>query len=248
MNHHWVVIFVIPAFAFNFKEFYNLIMCLGPSSTRKKAISNLRAFRRAMDLHEMHYQYIGIEKRSEYEVPAICKLAKSGSTDELEKQLAGGADPDEQDARGWSPLIWAAAEGHLDAVNLLLDHGADPNTINYLGRSAVMYASNYGYYEIVRVLVEKGSILNLSSKLSDHPPLSAAAQRGHLEIVKLFVENGADPLYRNKEGKSALDLAMESGHGEIAKYLRNVLLKLDETPPEDKTNLVKNINWIRTKP
>ncbi len=248
VNHYWLVIFISPTLIFNFDTFINLIMCLGPSSIREKALNNLRRFRRAMDLHEMHYQYIGVEKPSEYELPAICLLAKSGSIVELEQQLSSGVDPDIQDARGWSPLMWAAAEGHSTTVNLLLDHGADPNTINYLGRSAVMYASNYGYYEIVQVLVEKGTILNPSGEFSDHPALSAAARHGHLKIVKLLVEYGADPLHRNEEGKSALDFAMEAGHGEVAKYLRNVLLQLDETRPEDKSSLVKNIGWIRKKP
>jgi len=247
VNHYWIVIFISPTLVFNFDKFINLIMCLGPSSIREKALNNLRLFRRALDLHEMHYQYIGIEQPNEYELPAICSLAKSGSVVELEQQLSSGVDPDTQDARGWSPLMWAAAEGHSAAVNLLLDHGADSNTINYLGRSAVMYASNYGYYEIVRILVEKGTILNPSGEFSDLPALSAAARQGHLDIVKLLVEYGADPLHRNKEGKSALDFAMEAGHGEVAKYLRNVLLRLDETRPEDKTSLVKNTDWIRKK-
>lgn len=248
VNEYWLVMFLSPTLIFNFDKFLSLIMCLGPSRIRKKALINLRRFRSAMDLHEMHYQHIGIEKNVEYDVPTICEHAKSGNLSDLEQQLSSGVDPDTQDARGWSPLIWAAAEGHFHVIKLLLDHGADPNTINYLGRSAVMYASNYGYYEIVRALVEKGAILNPSGEFSDLPALSAAARQGNLEIAELLVEYGADPLHRSKEGKSALDFAMEAGHGDVARYLRNIMLQLDETPPEEKTNLVKNVEWVGKKP
>ena len=144
--------------------------------------------------------------------------------------------------------MWTAAEGHLNIVELLLEHGADPNIINYLGRSAIMYASNYGYYKIAKALVEKGATPNPTRELMDHPPLSATANQGHIEVVKLLVEHGANVMYKNEDKKSALDIAMEAGHGDVAKYLRNIMLEADEKTPEDKTNLTENIDWIGKKP
>ena len=32
------------------------------------------------------------------------------------------------------------------------------------------------------------------------------------------------------------------------RIFRNKMLELDETPPEDKTNLIKNIDWVGKKP
>jgi len=110
-----------------------------------------------------------------------------------------------------------------------------------------MYASNYGYYDIAKVLLEKGAIPNFSKGFSDHPPLSAAAYQGHLEVIKLLVEYDANVFYKNREEKTALDIAMEAGNGDVAKFLRNVMLELDDVPVEDKTNLIKNINWLGNK-
>lgn len=248
LNNYWLVIFLTPTLLLNFDHFINLLMCLGPSKVRKKALNNLRIFRKAMDLHEMHYQYIGIEKFKNPEMPSICEFARDGRLDEVQKLLSGGVDPNSQDGRGWCPLMWATAEGHLYIVELLLEHGADPNIINYLGRSSIMYASNYGFYEIAKVLVEKGAIPNPSREFTDLPPLSAAANKGHLEVVKLLVEHGANVMHKGKNNMTALDIAMDSGHGNIAKYLRNIMLEIDETPPEDKTNLIKNIDWVGKKP
>ena len=201
-----------------------------------------------MDLHEMHYQYIGIEKPKSFQLPHICEIAKEGLLDEMQKFLSTGVDPNTQDNRGWCPLMWATAEGHQEMVELLLEYGANPNIINYLGRSAIGYASIYGYYEIAKALLEKGAIPNLSNEFTDLPPLSAAAGKGCLEVVKLLVEHGANVNYKGRDNKAALDFSMEAGHGDVAKYLRNIMLELDDTPPEEKTNLIKNIEWVGKKP
>lgn len=248
LNNYWDVIFITPTILINFGNFMNLLLCLGPSKVRKKALGKLRLFRRAMDLHEMHYQYVGIEKPKNIELPPICASARDGLLDEVQKLLTNGSDPNSQDGRGWCPLMWATAEGHQEIVELLLDHGADPNVINFLGRSAIMYASNYGFYEIAKVLLEKGATPNPSREFTNHPPLSAAADKGHLEVVKLLVDHGANVSHKGQDNKTALDISMEAGHGDIAKYLRNVMLKLDDTPTEDKTDLIKNIGWVGKTP
>lgn len=246
LDIYWLALFLAPTILLNSDHFINLLKCIGPPKERNKTLAKLhRRHRKAMDLHEMLYQYMGLEEHKDYEKPAIVEFASSGNLDEVKKLLDNGIDPNSQDGRGWSPLMWAAAEGHLHVVELLLEHGADPNIINYLGRSAIMYASNYGFYEIAKALIEKGAILNPLMKFNDNPPLSAAANQGHLEIVRMLVENGANVMHKDKENnKTALDIAMEAGHGDVAKYLRQIMLEMDETPPEDKTNLAKNVGWI----
>ncbi|MBX3617443.1 ankyrin repeat domain-containing protein [Nitrosomonas sp.] len=242
-NNHWITIFIIPTILINTSNFLNLLLCLGPQKIRKKALDKLRRFRKATDLHEMHYQFIGIENLKNYEIIPICAFAKNGELKKVKELLLSGIDPNSQDPRGWSPLMYATAEKHIDIVKLLLEYGADPNIVNYLGRSAIMYAANYGFYEIAKVLLENKATPNISG-FTDLTPLSAAADKGHLEVVKLLVEFGADVTYKNKENKTALDIAMESKQGEVAKLLRTHMLKLDDTRPEDKTNLIKNLSWI----
>jgi hypothetical protein len=244
LQGNWLVIFLIPTLLLNFDIIINLFLCMGPSKIRFRALKKLRSFRTAMDLHEMHYQFIGIENHRVYKLPRICEIAKEGHHKEMQQLLKTGVDPNLQDARGWSPLIWASAEGHQSIVELLLEYGSDPNCINYLGRSAIMYASNYGFIDIVDALLKKGAIPNPSEEFAEHPPLSAAAHMGHLDVVKLLVENGANVNHKGKDKKTALDISMEAGHGDVAKYLRNIMLETDNTPPDEKTSLIKNLKWI----
>jgi len=246
LDGYWLVLFILPAFLCNLHYFINILKCMGPPKVREKALQNIRlhTHRRAMDLHEMHYQYIGIEKFKDYKKPVIVEFARDGNLNEVQKLLDSGIDPNIQDSRGWSPLMWATAKKHLGVVKLLLAHGADPNLINFLGRLAIMYASKYGSDEIVKTLIENGAILNPTIKLNNRPPLSLAASRGHLEVVRLLVNHGANVMYKGEDNKSALDLAMDAGYGDVAKYLRTIMRDVEKTSPEDKTNLVKNVGWI----
>jgi ankyrin repeat protein len=60
-------------------------------------------------------------------------------------------------------------------------------------------------------------------------PLHEAARAGALEAVKLLVDAGADPVRRNAEGKTALDLARErpdhAGCGAVAAWLAGSALE-----------------------
>ena len=58
-------------------------------------------------------------------------------------------------------------------------------------------------------------------------PLLLAAERGHVEICKLLLDAGADPVRRDIEGNDALTLAMRNGHTKAALLLRERLAPLD---------------------
>ena len=49
--------------------------------------------------------------------------------------------------------------------------------------------------------------------------LILAAGRGHIEIVKLLLENGADVNSRTKDGDTALIVASKAGHTNVVKLL-----------------------------
>jgi ankyrin repeat protein len=50
-------------------------------------------------------------------------------------------------------------------------------------------------------------------------PLHGAAHSGDRELVELLLARGADPDAKHQEGKTALDLARESGHAEVVAIL-----------------------------
>ncbi|KAF3199305.1 hypothetical protein TWF679_001523 [Orbilia oligospora] len=90
-------------------------------------------------------------------------------------------------------------------------------------------AAGYGYQEIVKEILELGAInpQNFDISLSDsrgNTALHNAVNTGLLPVVQLLVENGIDIERKNKDGKTALDLAIEFGYSPVERYLRSAIL------------------------
>lgn len=120
-------------------------------------------------------------------------------------------------------------------ARLLLEHGADPNSSVYepWGWTPLHEAAYRGKRSLLKLLVAAGGRLDAGG---DGPtPLHAAARMGHREVVKWLVSRGADLDARDTvgpwPGKTALMLAEENGHIEVARFLRQRGVR-DGRPPE----------------
>jgi ankyrin repeat protein len=57
----------------------------------------------------------------------IHDAALTGDIELMKMLIANGADVDERDVHGYTPLILAIQEGHTDIAKTLITHGADVN-------------------------------------------------------------------------------------------------------------------------
>ncbi len=95
------------------------------------------------------------------EFEAIVRAVLDGDEGELKALVAAGADLDQYDATGQTPLLTIVFVGAADAAELLLRHGADPNRANRDDPSAtpLWHASDadFGLHEVEAVLVRFGA-------------------------------------------------------------------------------------------
>lgn len=90
-------------------------------------------------------------------------------------------------------LILAVRKGHIKIVELLLKAGADINFKDSSGSksTALMLASEQGHFDIVEILLHKG--VDVTAKDKDgKTALSYAYKNGHVEIVQLLKDAGAE--------------------------------------------------------
>ena len=88
----------------------------------------------------------------------------------------------------------AACYGHLNVVMLLLQRGANIKLVNKWGASALVGASQGGYFGVVHKLLNLGAEVNPeedASEVKTLTPLMAAAQCGHVEILRDLLRVGA---------------------------------------------------------
>jgi len=162
-------------------------------------------------------------------------LAK-GATLELQDAAAVGDLPriqhlvgaNEELAKSYSPdgfpvVALAAVFGHFEAVRYLASRGADIHAVatNGSGYTALTGAVAGGYTAIVEWLLAQGANPNYRYA-AGYSPLLTAAANGHLSIVKLLITHGADAEAATNDGKTAIALAVERKHAEVAAFLQSL--------------------------
>jgi ankyrin repeat protein len=125
-----------------------------------------------------------------------------------------------------SPLQIAAQNGYVEIARVLMAHHAethiasshDPVSIN----TPLQLAARGGHVDIVKLLVSDPSVYLDDSNGGTPTALMYACQNNQKDIVDLLINNGADVERKNKEGKTALDIAQASGNKDIVKLIRNM--------------------------
>ena len=140
---------------------------------------------------------------------ALMFAARVGDMGSANLLVSAGADVNDLDAWGMSAAALAAHAGYRDLVAFLLDHGADPNAAR-AGFSALHVAIMRRDEKMVELLLSHGADSNapvgawtptrrssrdfhFSPELVGATPFWLAARFGGPPVMRLLLENGADP-------------------------------------------------------
>src|SRR5215470_5282033 len=82
----------------------------------------------------------------------LIEAVKSGNKESVLQAIKTGAEVNQQDKQGWTPLSWAAGKGDVEIVELLLQHNADPLLVGRDLRTPQMIALAAGRVEVVKAL------------------------------------------------------------------------------------------------
>lgn len=122
---------------------------------------------------------------------------------------------------GFPPLGLAAYMGHRPIVEYLLGNGADVNEVgaNPSKFTALTGAVASRHRDVVQVLLEAGADPNYWYGGGLTPVLEAAAN-GDIPMLELLAAHGGEFTGETEQGKTAVSLALESGHADAAEWLR----------------------------
>jgi ankyrin repeat protein len=139
------------------------------------------------------------------EVPLIAAIVNHEEV-EFEQLLEKGADVNEKNALGGSPLYWAACVGRVDWITILLDLGADINATTKEEETALHFAAQCGRAKAVSLLLDRGADVR-ASDARGRTALHSAVEEGEdtYEVVSLLIEKGADVQATDIDGRTALD-------------------------------------------
>jgi uncharacterized protein len=139
--------------------------------------------------------------------------------------IAHGADVNLAGSGGLTPLMAAAFNGDLELLDLFLAKGADPNALDASGKAAIVYAASRGFAPVVARLIEAGVDVN---RKYEHGLTALMWAAGYAdgagiddikEVLAPLIARGAALATRDDRSKTAIEIARDLGHSEIAEYL-----------------------------
>lgn len=107
--------------------------------------------------------------------------------------LEKGAQVNETNENGETPLFFAIRRKNLEVVRLLIEKGASVHSINFYEDSVLMVSASVGATKITQLLIEKGAYV----QFENHNSLTAlwkSFEQPNTKTTKLLLENGADVL------------------------------------------------------
>jgi len=149
--------------------------------------------------------------------PALVFAVRSGAPKTVAFLLKQpGIQIDATNAADETALMLAANANDLASANLLIEAGASVNRPNW---TPLHYAASKGHTEMMRLLIDNDAYIDSESP-NGTTPLMMAAYYATPKAVKLMLEEGADPTLQNKDGQTALDMALSKDKKLSAQYIR----------------------------
>jgi ankyrin repeat protein len=156
--------------------------------------------------------------------PALVFAVRSGAPKTVAFLLKQpGIQIDANNAADETALMLAANANDLASANLLIEAGASVNRPNW---TPLHYAASKGHTEMMRLLIDNDAYIDSESP-NGTTPLMMAAYYATPKAVKLMLEEGADPTLQNKDGQTALDMALSKDKKLSAQYIRVFLDALE---------------------
>ena len=120
-------------------------------------------------------------------------------------------------------LALATKENFEVIVALLVEAGVDLNHQDEQGETALHIAARFGYFKCAEALLRGTATQKADTEIAEKTfgwtPLHVASVDGHLSVVKLLIEAGADLERYDMSGWTAKEHASLRGHLTIAKLL-----------------------------
>ncbi len=200
------------------------------------------------DQNDQDFIYAGLVGSGGGGLTALILAAREGDLESAKLLLDKGADVNQVTEYGWSPLLTATNNRHYKLGEYLIERGANVNLANKGNWTPLYLATDNRNIEGGDFPVPKPDLDNLDyiKFLLDHSanpnarakdntltrtiftmqwffeagatPFVRAAQSGDVELLKLLVKYGADPLLKTDFGDTALTAAAGIGWVEGVTY------------------------------
>ncbi|KAK0756392.1 hypothetical protein N5P37_011044 [Trichoderma harzianum] len=144
----------------------------------------------------------------------LSHLAELGDQTMVEFYIVSSdkANIESDDKNGWTPLWWAAKNGHEDVIKLLLAAGANINIKDKHGQTLLGWATRGDNEAIAKVLLQMDKTNVESRDYISRALIFHVDNKEHEAVIKLLLTAGADTNAKDEDGLTALSWAAKIGY------------------------------------
>ncbi len=148
----------------------------------------------------------------------ILHAIAKGDPGDVRNHLLLGADVNERNKQGWTPLHFATVRGKTECTKVLMDAGADLDPRTGTEKTPLHFAADRGFLEIAKRLVENGADIGARDD-EGWSPLHYAAEKDRVELAAYLISKGAVVDMRSKRGGTPLHEASASASAAMINLL-----------------------------
>lgn len=162
----------------------------------------------------------GVSPNTGPELNALNEAIKVREAESVRTLLLFGADPNERDRDGMTPLAAAVEKSLLGVAFSLLKYGADPNLKAGMDQdSPLARAAQENKLNMVHLLLMHGGDVSQLTSEGNTIVITAINKKTPLKLIDILLAYGADPNAKSREGKTALFEAITSSRADIVTSL-----------------------------
>jgi ankyrin repeat protein len=156
---------------------------------------------------------------------ALYFAAEGGHTPVVQRLIERGADVKLTGRSGISPVAAASYAGNDAIVEALLAQGADAQAPDDTGKPPIVYAAAGARLDVVKRLLARNIDINtrypnnLTLLMWASGPDEKVLEAQAIKVVSYLLDAGAHIDDRDDRGRTALMIAAEGGHAEVASLL-----------------------------
>ncbi len=149
-----------------------------------------------------------IQSCSRNDRPEIIVATIEKDIPRIKKLISEGVDVNDRGGKNWQPAIHYTKDNY-EILKLLIDAGADVNSEKSATGTVLTSGALNADKKVIKLLLKAGADINNQNNMCGCTPLMNASSNGRLEIVKILIEHKADATLKDKNGKTAYQLASD---------------------------------------
>ena len=191
---------------------------------------------------------LDINKMDRYGNTALHNACKKNYTSIVQLLLSDDSiNINIQNLNGNSALMIAVYENNLEIIHELLKcENININTLNVQLETPLIAACRMNNYKIAKILIEHHAIINKRYDLNGETAIFHSIRNNNKKLTSLLLENEASVSFKNKNGKSPLNIAREYKYKSIVSLLFSHFKNLSALKNKSST-LSLNENIIRNE-